>query len=70
MIADLDDETRRVQHRHRLAEPDPSSKPLTAREESGLAGGARASASRANVNEPAASFSGHDLIYLGVRPLP
>jgi hypothetical protein len=33
MIADLDDETRRVQHRHRLAEPDPSSKPLTAREE-------------------------------------
>ena len=31
----LDDETRRVQHCHRLAEPDPSSKPLTAREEGG-----------------------------------
>jgi hypothetical protein len=29
----LDDETRRVQHRPRLTEPDPSSKPLTAREE-------------------------------------
>ena len=29
----LDEKTRRLQHRHRLAEPDPSSKPLTAREE-------------------------------------
>jgi hypothetical protein len=29
----LDDEARRVQHRHRLAKPDPSSKPLTARQE-------------------------------------
>ena len=28
----LDEKTRRLQHRHRLAEPDPSSKPLTARE--------------------------------------
>ena len=38
--------------------------------ESGLAGGARTSASRAKVNEPAPSFSRLDSFHLGVRHPP